>query len=230
MRDHPSSVIIFAAGFGTRMGPLTADQPKPLLEVAGRPMIDHAIALAGDAGIGKITVNIHYKSEMLRRHLSPLDIGLSHEVPDILDTGGGLRHALPLTGEGSVFTLNPDTIWRGPNPLTQLAKAWRPELMDALLMLIPPERALGHRGCGDFVTQADGRLTRGPGLVYSGVQIVKTGGLHEIKAKAFSLNVLWDIMKQNGRLFGLTYEGSWCDVGSPEGIDLAEGMLGYADV
>jgi len=222
--------MIFAAGFGTRMGALTADRPKPLLEVAGRPLIDHAINLAHDAGINQVTANLHYHSEMLTRHLSDQDVRLSLETPDILDTGGGLRHALPLTGEGAVFTLNPDAIWRGPNPLAQLALAWRPDSMDALLLLIPPENALGHLGGGDFLTLPDGKLARGKSLVYSGAQIVKTKGLSAIKDKAFSLNRLWDVMLQNDRLFGLPYQGNWCDVGTPEGITLAEEMLGYQRV
>jgi MurNAc alpha-1-phosphate uridylyltransferase len=109
-----------------------------------------------------------------------------------------------------------------------LRDAWDPEKMDALLMCIPTDQAVGHAGQGDFTADCDGRITRGPGLIYGGAQIMKTDGLAEIPDKAFSLNVLWDRMHQNGRLFGLTYPGRWCDVGRPEGIALAERML--ADV
>ena len=222
--------MIFAAGFGTRMGPLTADRPKPMVTLAGRPLIDHAVEIARAAGIGRIVANLHYHADMLARHLAPLKVTLSHEAPDILDTGGGLRAALPLLDARQVFTLNPDVAWRGDNPLRHLAEAWRPDKMDALLLLIPRARARGHAGRGDFLCDEDGRLVRGPGLVYSGAQIIKTDLLHEIGENVFSLNRLWDLMLERERMFGVTYRGAWCDAGTPEGLRQAEDMLRQADV
>lgn len=222
--------MIFAAGFGTRMGSLTADRPKPMVALAGRPMINRAVEIVRAAGVGRIVANLHYRADTLARHLTPLGVALSHEAPDILETGGGLRAALPLLGTGQVFTLNPDVAWHGDNPLVHLAKAWRPREMDALLLLIPHGRARGHAGKGDFLCDADGRLVRGPGLVYSGAQIIKTDLLHEIEEKVFSLNILWNLMLDNGRLFGTSYGGQWCDAGTPEGLGQAEEMLRQADV
>lgn len=216
--------MIFAAGFGTRMGALTATTPKPLIPVSGRPLIDHALDLA--KGL-RVVANTHYLPEQLQAHLAPKGVALSHE-PRILETGGGLRAALPLLGEGPVFTLNSDAVWTGPNPLHALADAWNPTRMDALLMLIPRENAHGHVGQGDFLPDAQGRLTRGPGLIYSGAQIVKTELLHEIEDEVFSLNILWNRMIDTGRLYGIAHTGSWCDVGHPHGITTAEAML--ADV
>ncbi|MBZ0123753.1 MAG: nucleotidyltransferase family protein, partial [Roseovarius sp.] len=226
----PRSVLIFAAGFGTRMGALTAERPKPLLPVAGRPLIDRALALARDAGTGRIVVNLHYKAEMLRQHLAGSGAILSEEMPEILETGGGLRAALPLLGPGPVFTLNSDAVWSGPNPLRLLAEAWEPGRMDALLLCVEKERARGHRGAGDFTIGKGGCATRGPGAVFSGAQIVRTDALDDIPQTAFSLNLLWDRMLADGRLFALTYPGRWCDVGRPEGIALAETMLEEPDV
>lgn len=230
MRDDPQAVMLFAAGFGTRMGELTADRPKPLIPVAGRALIDHALDLATGAGAACIVVNLHYKAEMLVAHLADRDVALSHEVPDILETGGGLRQALPLLGDGPVFTLNTDAIWNGPNPLELARAAWDPDRMDALLVCISPDTALGYAGRGDFVPDDEGRLTRGPGLIYGGAQIIKTGGVSSVNDRVFSLNVLWDAMLAEGRLFGLTYPGQWCDVGHPEGITIAERMIGHRDV
>ena len=224
MRHHPHSVMIFAAGFGTRMGALTATTPKPLIPVAGRPLIDHALALTKGLNV---VANTHYLPEQMAAHLAPRDVILSHE-PQILETGGGLRAALPLLGEGPVFTLNSDAVWTGTNPLSALAEAWDPTHMDALLMLIPRENARGHVGKGDFLPDAQGRLARGPGLIYSGAQIVKTDLLHKIEDDVFSLNVLWNHMMDSGRLFGISHDGAWCDVGHPEGIATAQAML--ADV
>jgi N-acetyl-alpha-D-muramate 1-phosphate uridylyltransferase len=229
MSNPPTSLMLFAAGFGTRMGALTKDTPKPMIPVAGVPMIDHALRLARAVHPTRIVANLHYHADQLANHLTPRGVILSHEA-DILETGGGLRKALPLLGEGAVYTMNPDVIWRGPNPLELLRAAWNPDVMDALLMCIPPASALGHPGGGDFAVDPDGRIRRGPGVIYGGVQIVKTDGLNGIREAAFSLNVLWDLMLADGRLFGVTYPGLWCDVGHPSGIALAEKMLAGDDV
>lgn len=222
--------MLFAAGFGTRMGTLTADRPKPLIPVAGKPLIDHALDLVSGHGVPRIVVNTHYLPEQVAAHLAGRDIMISNEQPDILETGGGLRAALPLLGAGPVFTMNTDAVWRGPNPLAQLAAAWEPDKMDALLLCVPREQTVGHAGQGDFVRSETGQAARGPGLIYSGVQIIKPSGLGKIRHNAFSLNLLWDKMLQAGRLHAAEYPGLWCDVGSPDGIMLAEKMLDGADV
>ncbi|MBW4973304.1 nucleotidyltransferase family protein [Roseovarius mucosus] len=223
-------LMLFAAGFGTRMGALTATRPKPLIEVAGRPLIDHALDLATAHGAAPVVANLHYLPDQLAQHLAGRDIRLSLETPEILETGGGLRAALPLLGTGPVFTMNTDAVWRGPNPLDQLAGLWRPAEMDALLLCIPRAQTVGHSGTGDFQIDADGRATRGPGSVYSGLQIVKPDLLHTIPERVFSLNRLWDVMLSEGRLFAADYPGQWCDVGHPEGIALAESLLAAPDV
>jgi MurNAc alpha-1-phosphate uridylyltransferase len=221
--------MLFAAGFGTRMGALTAERPKPLVPVAGRALIDHALDLTAAAGISKTVVNLHYRGQMIRDHLAGRQI-LFAEEPEILETGGGLKAALPLLGPDPVLTLNSDAIWQGPNPIEALLAAWDPTRMDALMMLIPPKQALGYAGQGDFHMAENGQLTRGHGAIYGGVQILKTEGLSKINQNAFSLNLLWDQMLANGRLFGLTYPGAWCDVGNPDGLKLAEDLIGTKDV
>jgi len=230
MRPVPPPLMLFAAGFGTRMGALTADRPKPLIPVAGRPLIDHALALADDAEITRIVANIHYLPDQITTHLAPRDIALSHETPAILETGGGLKAALPLLGGNPVLTLNTDAVWTGANPLTQLIAAWDSARMDGLLLLLPAACATGHSGTGDFLIDADGRLTRAKGAagaVYLGAQMLRTAGLADITAEVFSLNLLWDRMITDGRLFGLIHDGGWCDVGRPEGIAQAETLLGF---
>lgn len=230
MRDDPQAVMLFAAGFGTRMGALTAHRPKPLIPVAGRTLMDRSLDLVEDAGLRRKVVNLHYKAEILRDHLAGTDVLISHETPEILETGGGLRHALPLLGDGPVFTMNTDAVWKGPNPLQLAREAWEPDRMDGLLICIRRDNALGHSGRGDFLLDPQGKLRRGEGYVYGGVQIIKTGGLADIEESAFSLNVLWDMMLQQERLFGLPYPGTWCDVGRSEGVAQAESLIGTSDV
>ena len=217
---HPA--MIFAAGLGTRMGALTATCPKPLIPVAGKPLLDHALTIARAAS-PRIVVNTHYLADQIRSHLTGQPILLSHE-PTLLETGGGLRAALPLLDGNPVFTLNSDAVWRGPNPLATLAQGWRHD-MEALLLLLPRAQAIGHTGLGDFAIDAQNCLTRAPGLVYSGAQIIRTDDLAAITDTKFSLNLLWDRMAARGTLYGLPYPGQWCDVGRPDSLPLAEGML-----
>lgn len=228
MMDKPKAIMLFAAGFGTRMGALTTDRPKPLIEVAGRPLLDHALDLAKD--VPCIVVNAYYKAEQIAAHLAGRNVTLSVETPDVLDTGGGLRAALPLLGASPVYTMNTDAVWAGPNPLPLLADGWDAARMDALLLCVPLTQAAGHAGQGDFTLASDGRLARGPGVIYSGVQIISTTALKDMPDGAFSLGLVWDRLAAQGRLFGCTYPGKWCDVGHPTGIALAENMLEHGDV
>ena len=228
MRPARPPLMLFAAGLGTRMGPLTATRPKPLIPVAGRALIDHALAIADGAGITRIVANTHYLPDQIERHLAPRGIALSQETPRILETGGGLRKALPLLGGNPVLTLNTDAVWTGDNPLSQLMSHWDGARMDGLLLLLPQEHATGHSGTGDFLIDGEGRLSRAqgaPGTVDLGAQMIRTDGLADIPDEAFSLNLLWNRMIAAGRLFGLIHAGGWCDVGRPEGIALAESLI-----
>lgn len=223
----PDAVMLFAAGFGTRMGALTKDRPKPLIEVAGRALLDHALDLARDVPVR--VVNAHYHADRIEAHLAGSGVHVSVELPDILDTGGGLKRALPLLGEGPVFTLNTDAVWSGPNPLALLSDAWQPERMDALLLCVPLARAVGRKGGGDFALSGDGTITRPGDMVYTGAQIVKTDALRGIGEDIFSMHRLWEDAAAQGRFHGIAYPGTWCDVGHPEGIALAEDMLDRAN-
>lgn len=223
----PLPAMLFAAGFGTRMGALTENRPKPLIEVAGRALIDHALDIAAGAGSDPVVVNAHYRADQLADHLRGRNVRLSRETPEILDTGGGLKAALPLLGGGACHTLNTDAVWAGPNPLTLLGEAWVGG-PDALLLVVPASRTHGRSGPGDFSMNEDGTLRRGGDLVYTGAEIIDTGALHAVPERVFSLGRVWDALAGEGRLRGLVYPGHWADVGHPGGIAEAEGML--ADV
>ncbi|PIE08301.1 MAG: nucleotidyltransferase [Rhodobacterales bacterium] len=221
----PETVMIFAAGRGTRMGALTANRPKPLIEVAGKALIDHALDLADAAAVPHRVANLHYLADQLAPHLLRRGVRLSHETHCLLETGGGLKHALPLLGPDPVFTINADAVWTGANPFNELAAAWEPRKMDALLLLLPRAKATGHKGAGDFHLTPGGQLERGPGLVYLGAQILRTDGLGAVEEEVFSVNKIWDEIAARGRLFGTLHNGGWCDVGHPGGIAAAEAML-----
>jgi len=224
MRQFP--LMLFAAGFGTRMGALTAHRPKPLIEVGGLALIDHALALAGNSPT--MVANVHYLGDQIATHLAGRGIALSWEREVILETGGGLRAALPLLGPGPVMTLNTDAVWTGANPLRKLADAWDDTRMDALLLLLPAGQTRGHLGAGDFLMDGAGRISwakGAAGFVYLGAQIVNTESLAAIPDAVFSMKRLWDAMIAKGRVYGLIHQGGWCDVGRPEGITEAEAML-----
>ena len=225
MRDRPTSVMLFAAGFGTRMKHLTANRPKPLVKVSGKALIDHTLEIARGVAPQTILANLHYLPHMLVEHLADTGVQTILETPEILETGGGLRNALPILGDAPVITMNTDAIWSGPNPVKMALDAWKPEQMDALLVCVPVSKTVGYSGNGDFEIDANGCLIRGNGSVYGGVQIIKTDRLAAVSETAFSLNVIWDQMLKDERLFGINYTGNWCDVGHPDGIKLAEDML-----
>jgi N-acetyl-alpha-D-muramate 1-phosphate uridylyltransferase len=228
MRHTPPPLMLFAAGLGTRMGAMTADRPKPLLPVAGRPLIDRALDMVAAAGITRTVVNLHYKGEMLERHLAGRDVALSWERERPLETGGGLRQALPLLGGASpVFTLNPDGIWTGENPLTRLLAEWDNSRMDVLVMLLPAGQARCHAG-KDFLLGKDGRIAWANGQLsnaYISVQLIRTEALADIPESVFSLKRLWDMAIAQGRAYGVIHRGGWCDVGTPEGLVAAEQLL-----
>ena len=213
-------LMIFAAGLGTRMGALTASRPKPLLPVAGRAMIDHALDMAAEAGVERIVVNTHYLADQMSDHLSGRGVAISHE-PEILETGGGLRAALPHLGPGPVAVLNSDAIWTGRNPLTQLAEVWQGARMEALLLLRQQPMA-------DFRLDSAGRIDRGHGgedHLYLGACIFAPDRLADVPEAKFSLNRPWDAMIAAGTAYGVVHQGGWCDVGRPDGIAEAERLL-----
>ena len=215
--------MVFAAGLGTRMRPLTDDRPKAMVEVAGRPLIDHALEQV--AGPGPIVVNTHHFADRLRDHLAGREVTLVHEAPTLLETGGGLRNALPKLGDGPVLTMNADACWTGPRARDTLLSAWDPARMDGLLLLVPPARAVGPAG-GSFALAPDGRLARDPeGMIYTGAGIVDPMGLRDDPREVFSLRDLWFAMLDAGRLHGVVHPGRWADVGTPAGIAAAEAML-----
>ncbi len=219
---HPTSILLFAAGLGTRMSPLTDTRPKPMVTVAGKPLLDHALIHC--AGL-KTIVNVHYFADQIRRHLNGTDVLISDETGLLRETGGGLKHALPLLDNNVVLTMNTDAVWKGVNPVQTTQSAWQPTQMEALLLMIPRGSAIGHTGSGDFDIDTAGRLTRGTDYVYSGVQIICTDGLANIAEDAFSMWALWDEMLDRGTMFGTVYDGAWCDVGRPDSIPVAEKML-----
>ncbi len=224
MRDAILPVIIFAAGKGTRMAPLTDHTPKPMLQVGGKTLLDHALDPAMDMGLSPIVINTHYLREQVEDHVADKPVTTIFE-PNLLETGGGLRNALPLLGDGPVFTMNSDAVWCGDNPYQTLINDWDPSRMDALLCVVPLASAKGHHGTGDFSMAKDGQISRKGPFAYTGLQIVKTQGLHNIFETSFSLNLLWDDLIAKGRVFASIYDGTWCDVGQPDSIHIAETML-----
>nr|WP_225421062.1 nucleotidyltransferase family protein [Sphingomonas parva] len=234
----PEVAMVMAAGLGKRMRPLTATRPKPLVEVAGQPLIDHCFDRLRGAGVRKAVVNVHYLADALEAHLrhrvKDIEIAVSDERAQLLETGGGLIRALPLIDADPFLVVNSDNLWvDGPvDSLRLLASNWDDARMDSLLLLVPLARAHCHRGQGDFHMRPDGTLRRRkPGtvapFVYTGIQIVSKRLLAgEHPEGPFSTNILWDRAIEQGRMFGVVHEGLWFDVGAPDNIRKTEEILG----
>ncbi|ALI55703.1 nucleotidyltransferase family protein [Celeribacter marinus] len=214
--------MLFCAGRGSRMRALTEKCPKPMIHVAGRPLVDYALAHF-DVFDTRVA-NTHYLPESLEQHLAIRGVTTIFE-PDLLETGGGLKNASSLFNGDAVFTMNTDAVWLGDGAVDALRSAWNPDIMDALLLTVHLSKTHGHLGSGDFDIDADGRIHRGGDLVYTGLQIIKLDAVKEIADTAFSMNKVWDALDKKGRIFGAQFDGQWCDVGHPKGIEIAESAL-----
>lgn len=228
------TAMILAAGLGKRMRPLTASQPKPMVRVAGKPLIDHALDRLAHAGITSAVVNVHYLADALEAHVlarAVPQVTISDERALLLETGGGMVKALPHLPD-PFFALNADNIWLdGPkSAFHDLSRRWDPEAMDALLLVVPHARAMNFDGPGDFHMDPLGRLSRRRAgriapFIYTGIQLVSHRLLREAPEGPFSTNILWNRAMEEGRLYGLSFTGLWFEVGTPQAIRPTEEAL-----
>ena len=234
--DVPEAAMVLAAGLGKRMRPLTATRPKPLIEVAGRTLLDRALDHLQTAGVGRAVVNAHYFADQIAAHLAPgrpgLSIALSDEREALLETGGGIAKALPLLDSDPFYVLNSDNLWidGSVDALHLMAQRWDAAAMDALLLLVPLARATGYEGRGDFhmdpagVIRVRGEQRIAP-YVFSGVQIVARGLFDGEPVERFSMWRVWDRALAAGRLYGVVHQGLWFHVGTPHAVTETEALL-----
>jgi N-acetyl-alpha-D-muramate 1-phosphate uridylyltransferase len=232
----PNTAMVMAAGKGTRMRPLTNDRPKPLVQVGGETLLDHVLGHLRSAGVGRIVVNVHYLADMVERHLAAhaadFDVAISDERGELLETGGGLIRAQPLLGADPFLCVNTDNIWTdgAEDSIVRLAAHWDDDMMDALMLVVPRERATMHAGHGDFDMDDVGRLSRlDPNKekpwVWTGVQMLSQRLLVDPPSAAFSTNIFWNRAIEQGRMYGLAHEGAWFDVGTVDAIPVTEAAL-----
>ena len=238
--ERPITAMVLAAGLGQRMQPLTDTIPKPLVHLAGKPLIDHVLDRLSAAGVTRAVVNVHYLAGKLEVHLktrtSP-KIVISDERGVLLDTGGGVTRALPMIGNKPFIIHNSDSVWIDGlgNNLDRLIAAWDAGAMDSLMLLAPAATSIGYDGPGDFNMDGDGRLTRQSGarlapFVFTGVSIAHPRMFIDAPKGKYSLNTLWNRSIEQGRLFGIRLDGVWMHVGTPESVGEAEAALKRAGV
>ena len=234
--EVPKTAMVLAAGLGKRMRPLTATRPKPLIDVAGKALLDHLLEKLRAAGVEKVVVNVHYLADAVEAHLARnrhgLEVTISDERSLLLETGGGMVRAGPLIDCDPFLVVNSDNLWvDGPaDTLKLLASHWDGEKMDALLLLVPHARAENHSGMGDFHLGRTGRLrrrdrSRVAPFVYTGIQMVAKRLLRDAPDGPFSTNILWDRAIEEGRCYGAVHQGLWFDVGTPQAIKATELVL-----
>lgn len=233
--DRPTRAMILAAGLGKRMRPITATTPKPLVEVAGRSLIDHGFQKMRDAGVERAVVNVHYLADLVEVHVTKCrspEIVISDEREQLLDTGGGIAKALPHLGPKPFYVYNSDSFWIEGyrRNLDLLAGRWDDDAMDVLLLLSPIVGAVGYSGSGDFFMDELGRLTRRTGTMvapfaYAGAAILHPRLFVDLPKGPFSLNLLFDRALAEGRLYGQRMEGIWLHVGTPRAIREAEAAI-----
>ncbi len=221
--------MVLAAGLGTRMQPLTKTRPKPLIPLAGKTLIDRVLDHLDSARANKIVVNTHYKADILKQHLVNRSGVVLSQEPELLETGGGVKNALPQIGSEPFFVVNSDAVWLdGPTrTLQRMACAWNHEKMDALLLLQRMVAVRGPAGRGDFFLDSEGNATRrqeyeiAP-FLFAGVQILHPQLFDGTPDGAFSLNLVYDRAERAGRLRGIVHDGEWYHVGTPEQLEIAE--------
>lgn len=224
--------MVLAAGFGTRMRPLTDHMPKPLVQVSGRPLLDHVLDKLGEAGVQRAVVNVHYLPDQIIAHVATRQkpaVTISDERDVILGTGGAVVKALPLLGDAPFFHLNADTLWiDGVRPnLERLKNAFDPAKMDILLLLAPTAGSLGYHGKGDYAMATDGTLRRRKEnevvpFVYAGVAILSPALFRDAPRGEFALTKIFDRVNAESRLYGLRIDGTWMHVGTPDAVAQAE--------
>ena len=230
-----STAMLLAAGLGTRMKPLTDTRPKPLIEVAGRTLLDRVLDKLVAQGVYRAIVNVHYLADMIEAHLksrTDIEIIISDERAEVLETGGGVIKALPLLGNDPFFVVNTDVTWAtaGDDTFARMAEAYDPDEMDALLLLAEMGATMGFRGPGDFFLAPDGQLMRrgdkpSAPYVFAGTHITRADLLRNYEAKPFSANIYWNAFGRAGRLYGTVIKPFWLHVGDPKGRDEAEARL-----
>jgi len=232
----PKTAMVLAAGLGTRMRPLTDDRPKALVEVGGKPLIDHMLDRLADAGVSRAVVNLHAFADRLEAHLrartAPPTLTFSDERAQALETGGGLKQAIPLLGHGPVWVANIDTIWieRGASALDAVGGLWDPARMDVCLLLARTDASLGFHDTGDAFLEDDGRVRfKRPGerapYVYVGAHITDPAIVANGPDAPFSLLPIWRGLAERGRVFGVAPPGQWMHVGDPAALAAAEARL-----
>lgn len=231
--------MVLAAGLGTRLRPITDTMPKPLVPIAGKPMIDYGLDALAEAGIRRAVVNVHHFADQMMAHLAKRavpEIILSDETDRLMNSGGGLAKGLKRLGDAPVMVMNADLFWIGEKPgektnLQRLADNFDPGRMDMLMLCVRLEDTTGHNGKIDFSLDAEGRLTRyregaGTPVVYAGALALMPALLDDAPDDAFNLNIYFDRAIEKGRLFGMLLEGHWITVGTPEAIGAAEAVIG----
>ena len=235
---HIERAMVLAAGLGQRMRPITDTLPKPLVAIGGKAMLDHALDRLAEAGVREAVVNVHHLADRIEAHLagrtSP-HVTISDERAQLLETGGGVRKALPLLGPHPFFHVNSDSLWSesGRSNLAAMARRWDASAMDMLLLLAERETSIGFDGAGDFLRDEAGRLTRrgaaaSAPFIYAGVAILKPDLFEATPEGPFSLNLLFDRAIAAGRLYGQVLEGQWLHVGTPDAIAPAEAAFAAA--
>src|ERR1700720_1730352 len=232
MSVKPTKAMVLAAGLGLRMRPLTEQMPKPLVQVAGRALLDHVLDKLGVAGVSEAIVNVHYLPDQIIDHVAGRTaprVTISDERDEVLGTGGGVVRALPLLGTAPFFLVNADTLWiDGVRAnLARLAEAFDPARMDILLLMAPTASSIGYHGRGDYAMAADGTLRkRGEHqvvpFVYAGVAIMSPAIFEGAPTGEFSLTKMFDRANEQERLYGLRMDGVWMHVGTPDAIAAAE--------
>jgi MurNAc alpha-1-phosphate uridylyltransferase len=219
-------VMLLAAGLGTRLRPLTESVPKPLVPVAGMPLIERIMDAAKAEGAKRFTANAHYQADQILAHFGGL-LKVSREE-ELLGTGGGVKRALPMLHSDPFFVMNTDAFWPvgSDMPLGRMIARYG-NGSEMVLLCVHPRDATGFGRSHDFCLSPQGLVTRdyGAPVIYGGVALVGKKLFEGTPDGAWSLNDLFEQCIERESIFGVALDAPWFHVGDPEALAEAERRL-----
>ena len=201
--------VILGAGFGKRLSPITNKIPKPLVEIGNETILEKTIKLVKKLNLKKILINTHYKRDQLKNFIEKknfdIDIELFEEVPEILNTGGGILNMIMENKNENFLTFNPDTLWN-ENYIDEILKMenhFFNSNSKNILLVVNKNKSFDQNLIGDFNFEADKLYKTKPlNFIYTGCQILEKKIFKKFNNKSFPMSEVWNDLLSRNELMG----------------------------
>ncbi len=213
------TAIILCAGFGKRLHPLTLNEPKPLLDLFNKTLLEHTLNLIKKLNIKKVKLNTFYLGEKIENFIMhknfDLEIDIVNEGSQILDTGGGILNLIKNCNEENFLVFNPDTYWNDQylEDIKEMEKIYFDKKINNILLVVNKNSSFDKKLNGDF-NFSHNKLNRKDlkNFVYTGCQILNKKVFSEVLINKFSINSIWDELIQKNELYGFESKNNFIHV------------------